>query len=187
MEVSESRMERVNTSSNQTKSSDPESDPTSTQTSTKTESSDPKSGRGKSPPITPYPYKTFPPPPPAPLQRQHTNPNVNLQTNLDQDYRACSSKPRSGNVGKKSGRSHMGGRTSSVWGNDERMPATFPKTIIFDSKGSWAAFYQKFSLYADEARWNTTQRNNNLCLCLQGKASEVFAALTQRDPDLDFF
>ena len=45
----------------------------------------------------------------------------------------------------------------------------------------------KFSLYADEARWNTMQHKNNLCLCLQGKASEVFAALTQRDPDLDFF
>ena len=172
------------TTSNQAESSDPGSDPTSTQAGTQTESSDTKPNRGSSSPIAAYPFEVFPPPP----QRQHTNPIVNLQPNFDnQDNRACPSKPRSGNVGKKSGKSHMGGRTSSSWGNVERMSASLPKTIIFDGKGSWVAFYQKFSLFADEACWNAMQFKNNLCLCLQGKASEVFAALTQRDPDLDFF
>ena len=90
-------------------------------------------------------------------------------------------------MGKKSGKSHVGGRTSSAWDNDGRMPDTLPKTIITDGRGSWAAFYQKFSLYADEARWSSAQRKKNLCLCLQGKASEIFAALTQRDPDMDIF
>ena len=181
----ESSDKKSDPTGNQTKSSAPKSDPTSS--SIQTESSDPKTGRGKSSPITPYPYKTFPPPPP--LQRRRTNPNVNPQSqaNPDQDNRTWSNKPRSGNVGKKSGKSHVGGRTSSAWGNDERMSASLPKTIIFDGKGSWAAFYQKFSLYADEARWSSAQRKKNLCLCLQGKASEVFAALTQRDPDMDIF
>ena len=171
---------KADSAGTQTEFSDERSDPTSS--STQTESLNPQKGRA-GPPIIPYPYETFPPP----VQRKHMNPSANPQgqANPDQDRR--SNKPRSGNMGRKGGKSQVGGRGSSVWDTEDRITPSIPRTITFDGKGSWAAVYQKFSLYANEAVWSSAQRKKNLCLCLQGKASEIFVALTQRDPDMDIY
>ena len=69
---------------------------------------------------------------------------------------------------------------------DKHPRCTLPKTITYDGRGSWAAFYQKFTLYTDEASMTVKQRRNNLCWCLQGKASEIFSTLTQRNPHMDY-
>ena len=113
---------------------------------------------------------------------------------MDEEYQAWLNGNRSGNVGtRKGGKPRVGSRAgrkvdSSVsWVAEDRISNNVPKTISFDGKGSWGAFYQKFTLFADESRWSSSQRKNNLCMCLQGKASEVFAALTQRDPFMDYF
>ena len=62
-----------------------------------------------------------------------------------------------------------------------------PRTICFDGTGSWRAFYAKFNSYAEEQQWNGKQRKNYLCWVLQGKASEYYANIIEREPTLEYF
>ena len=61
-----------------------------------------------------------------------------------------------------------------------------PKSITFDGKSSWKAFYAKFNSYANECDWGPKQRKSQLCWCLEGKASEYFALIIDREPDISF-
>ena len=74
--------------------------------------------------------------------------------------------------------SHQGGGT--------KYPP-IPRTISYDGTGSWRAFYAKFHSYAEEQQWNGKQRKNYLCWVLQGKASEYFANLVERESTLEYF
>ncbi len=42
-------------------------------------------------------------------------------------------------------------------------------------------------MFADEQHWSTKERKQNLCWCLEDKASEFYSRLIARDPDMDFF
>ena len=44
--------------------------------------------------------------------------------------------------------------------------SALPKTITYDGKGSWQAFFAKFTSFADECNWSAKRRKNNLCWCL---------------------
>ena len=65
-------------------------------------------------------------------------------------------------------------------------PATLPRTITFNGSGSWQAFFTKFTSFADEYDWNSRQRQTQLCWCLDGKASEYYASLLEREPSLGY-
>lgn len=86
----------------------------------------------------------------------------------------------------RSGWCGYGGGFPSVW-DRQKSTARLPRTITYDGKGSWKAFIQKFSKFADSAGWTAEQRKDNLCWSLDGRASEVYATLTERDPYLDYF
>ena len=81
-----------------------------------------------------------------------------------------------------------GWQTSSAWFTKEKSSRSAELTAIYDGVyGSWEAFLQKFTKHADRAGWTTTQRRNNLCLCLRGQAAEFFKSLIYYDPDIDYF
>ncbi|XP_063954859.1 uncharacterized protein LOC135153918 [Lytechinus pictus] len=95
---------------------------------------------------------------------------------------------RIGNVGRASGsNSHRPSYTTPWNMGGKAASSNVPKSISYDGRGSWMAFIQKFNKFADNAQWTTAQRQDNLCWCLQGRASEAFAAVTQRDPGIDYF
>ncbi len=68
-----------------------------------------------------------------------------------------------------------------------RGSASIPRSISFDGKKDWRAFLTKFNMYADSQRWTTNERRQNLCWCLDDKASEFYSRLIERDQDLDYF
>ncbi len=71
--------------------------------------------------------------------------------------------------------------------NNLKEPPQLPKSISYDGKKDWKSFITKFNTFAREQRWNTRERKNNLCWCLDDKAGEFYARLVERDPDLDYF
>ena len=77
----------------------------------------------------------------------------------------------------------------SNWREDTPMHRnpTLPKTITYNGKSSWQAFFSKFTSFADECNWSAKQRKNNLCWCLESKASELYALLSEREPNLEYF
>ena len=65
-------------------------------------------------------------------------------------------------------------------------PVMLPRTITFNGSGSWQAFITKFTSFADEHDWNSRQRKTQLCWCLDGKASEYYASLLEREPNIGY-
>ena len=57
---------------------------------------------------------------------------------------------------------------------------SLPMSLKFDGKSNWKALYAKFSRYAEgECR-------DQLCWCLDGKASEYYALLVERNQDIGY-
>ena len=48
-------------------------------------------------------------------------------------------------------------------------------SLKFDGKSNWKAFYAKFSRYAEVSEWTEEECRDQLCWCLDGKASEYYA------------
>ena len=65
-------------------------------------------------------------------------------------------------------------------------PVTLPRAITFDGSGSWQAFIAKFTSFADDYDWNSRQRIIQLRGCLDGEASEYYASLLEREPNLGY-
>ena len=61
-----------------------------------------------------------------------------------------------------------------------------PRSITFDGKGSWKAFFMKFTAYASQQGWTSVERKYQLCFSLEGKASDYFSVLMEREPRLPF-
>ena len=61
-----------------------------------------------------------------------------------------------------------------------------PRTITFNGTGSWQAFLAKFNTFAKKYNWDAEERQDQLCWCLEGKASEYYASLIKRDPDIEY-
>ena len=73
-------------------------------------------------------------------------------------------------------------------GNRERghKSVSWPKSMVFDGRGSWQAFITKFNLDAEAFGWTLSQRRNRLCWCLGGSASEYVSLLVKHEPHLGF-
>ncbi|CAG2188804.1 unnamed protein product [Mytilus edulis] len=56
-----------------------------------------------------------------------------------------------------------------------------PKGLKYDGSSSWKTFYTKFQRYADRLSWTTTERKDQLCWCLHGKAV-ITMQRSRRDP-----
>lgn len=81
-------------------------------------------------------------------------------------------------------------QTTQVIENQERhvrQPVYLPKGLQYDGTTNWESFLVKFNRYADVSRWTTTERKDQLCWCLQGKASEFYTTIVSRDYGIDYF
>jgi hypothetical protein len=61
-----------------------------------------------------------------------------------------------------------------------------PRTLNFDGKSRWAAFYLKFQTYAAREQWSLAEQKDQLCFCLKDKASEFYAICIERNPTISF-
>ncbi|VDI38347.1 Hypothetical predicted protein [Mytilus galloprovincialis] len=61
-----------------------------------------------------------------------------------------------------------------------------PKNIKYDGKGNWQAFFTKFARYAEVCEWGPQECKDQLCWCLEGKASEYYALITERDREVSY-
>jgi hypothetical protein len=59
-------------------------------------------------------------------------------------------------------------------------------SLKFDGKSNWKAFYVKFSSYAEVSEWTEGEYRDQLCWCLDGKASEYYALLVERNQDMAY-
>jgi hypothetical protein len=59
-------------------------------------------------------------------------------------------------------------------------------SLKFDGKSNWKAFYAKFSRYAEVSEWTEGECRDQLCWCLDGKASEYYALLVERNHDMAY-
>ena len=70
---------------------------------------------------------------------------------------------------------------------DRPRQVNLPKALKYDGTTNWEAFFVKFSKYADRSQWTTQDRKDQLCWCLDGKASEFYTTLISRDDNMDYF
>ena len=63
---------------------------------------------------------------------------------------------------------------------------SLPMSLKFDGKSNWKAFYAKFSRYAEVSEWTEGECRDQLCWCLDGKASEYYALLVERNQDMAY-
>lgn len=61
-----------------------------------------------------------------------------------------------------------------------------PKTMKYDGKTNWQAFYAKFTRYSEVNEWSPEECMNHLCWALEGKASEFYALLVERNRDMAY-
>jgi hypothetical protein len=71
-------------------------------------------------------------------------------------------------------------------GRPEGKGEKFADVLKFDGKSNWKAFYAKFSRYAEVGEWTEGECRNQLCWCLDGKASEYYALLVERNHDMAY-
>ncbi|MCG8044782.1 MAG: zinc finger domain-containing protein, partial [Candidatus Thiodiazotropha endolucinida] len=63
-----------------------------------------------------------------------------------------------------------------------------PKSLYYDPiKTTWEAFYLKFHNYAREKHWTSEECKSKLMYVFEGKASEFFATLHEREPNLPYY
>jgi hypothetical protein len=63
---------------------------------------------------------------------------------------------------------------------------SLPMSLKFDGKSNWKAFYAKFSRYAEVSEWTEGKCRDQLCWCLDGKASEYYALLVECNQDMAY-
>ena len=61
-----------------------------------------------------------------------------------------------------------------------------PQSLKFEGKSNWKAFYAKFSRYAEVSEWTEGECRDQLCWCLDGKDSEYYALLVERNQDMAY-
>ncbi|MES9906418.1 MAG: hypothetical protein ABW168_27520, partial [Sedimenticola sp.] len=69
----------------------------------------------------------------------------------------------------------------------DRRFGNVPKSLMYDGRGSWRAFYMKFSKYAEAQRWSAKECKDNLCWCLVDKASEFYANMAEKNQHIEYF
>ena len=64
--------------------------------------------------------------------------------------------------------------------------SSLPKSISFDGKGNWHAYYGKFTAFADENGWSPQKRKNQMWWSMQGVSSDYYSTLLGRNPNLSY-
>ena len=85
-------------------------------------------------------------------------------------------RDRDTRIGRDRGRSPENPKVKSP----ERKKVSLPKTFKYDGRSNWQAFFAKFSRYAQVIEWSEAECRDQLCWCLEGKASEYYALLVDR-------
>ncbi|XP_071501339.1 uncharacterized protein [Diadema antillarum] len=82
----------------------------------------------------------------------------------------------------------LGNLSLSGWNTsqDGYKRLSLPKSISFDGKGDWQAFYIKFTAFADESGWSPMQRRNQMWWSLKGQGSDYYTALLDRNPGASY-
>ena len=68
----------------------------------------------------------------------------------------------------------------------ERKKVSLPKTFKYDGRSNWQAFFAKFSRYAQVIEWTEAECRDQLCWCFEGKASEYYALLVERNKEIPY-
>lgn len=83
--------------------------------------------------------------------------------------------------------------TREPWGRNEgNLPdrsskvTPLPKSLKYDGKSNWQAFYAKFSRFAEVSGWSAHECRDQLCWCLKGKASEHYALIVERNRNVEY-
>ena len=76
--------------------------------------------------------------------------------------------------------------TQRARGNGNTKSFIVPKTMKYDGKSNWQAFYAKFSRYAEVNEWGPQDCMDHLCWALEGKASEYYALLVERNKNMAY-
>ena len=61
-------------------------------------------------------------------------------------------------------------------------PVVLPQTLSFDGRGSWAAFFTKFKLFANRHDMIESDKLYHLCLTLEGEAGKYMALIMESNP-----
>lgn len=65
--------------------------------------------------------------------------------------------------------------------------ASIPRTLTYNGKTGWKAFYTKFTMYAESQGWSAKECKDGLCMCLEGKASDFYATNIADQEGLEYF
>ncbi|KAK6181973.1 hypothetical protein SNE40_009748 [Patella caerulea] len=80
-----------------------------------------------------------------------------------------------------------GGRHSRSDNAARRNTAVIPKHLSFDGQSNWQAFANKFMRYVTMNSLSDKESCDNLCFCLEGKASEYYCLISDRYAHLTLF
>ena len=69
----------------------------------------------------------------------------------------------------------------------DRKPVSLPKSLPYNGTTSLAAFYAKFSGYADSKNLTAKQCEDHLYWCLEGEAGEYFRLIMAQGLDLEYY
>lgn len=62
-----------------------------------------------------------------------------------------------------------------------------PKALRYVGTTNWEAFFVKFNKNSDASHCTISERQDQLCWCLDGKASEFYTNIVSRDQQMDYF
>ncbi|VDH99610.1 Hypothetical predicted protein [Mytilus galloprovincialis] len=110
----------------------------------------------------------------SPLHRTRTSPR-----------RFTESPSESDTDGRRS-RYSRGSRKKKEKIEKRQFLSSIPKTLRYNGKGNWKAFYTKFSGYAKIAEWTDDQKREQLCWCLEDAASEYYTLLLENNKTASF-
>ena len=82
---------------------------------------------------------------------------------------------------------HTKSKNNSSGNTPSKIDVKMPNNFTYNGSAKWRSFFKKFSTFADEQGWDAKERKNHLCYSLDGKASDFYASITEKEPDLEYF
>ncbi|XP_071122022.1 uncharacterized protein [Mytilus edulis] len=109
-------------------------------------------------------------------------------------YPTGSGEPRRGYGDQRSSRRDAYDQQGNMGGSDNQRqrgsmgvrPPILQKSLKYDGKTNWQAFYAKFSRLCQVSGWSSGECKDQLCWSLDGKPSEFYALLVERRHDLSY-
>lgn len=76
--------------------------------------------------------------------------------------------------------------TSQVDYTTQPRQFVLPKSLKYDGSSSWQAFYTQFTKFAEASNWTIDECRHQLYWCWEGKTSEFYAMLADRQQYQDY-